>query len=45
MESTKLFRKCGYRVRHKDNSNVIYDLKEKQSQYNSPETIIINKNS
>lgn len=45
MESAKLFRKCGYRVRYKDNSNIIYDLKEKQSQYNLPETIIINKNN
>lgn len=45
MESTELFKKCGYKMRYDDNSNVIYDLREKQSQYYLPETIIIRKSN
>lgn len=45
MESIELFKKCGYKIRYDDNSCVIYDLKEKHSQYYLPETIIIRKSN
>lgn len=45
MESTELFKKCGYKMKYDDNSDVIYDLREKQSQYYLPETIIIRKSN
>lgn len=45
MESIELFKKCGYKRRYDDNAVVIYDLKEKHSQYYLPETIIIRKSN
>lgn len=42
MNSTKLFRKIGYRQRTNNNSYIIYDLKN-QTQYTLPDSIIIHK--
>lgn len=44
MNSSKLFRKIGYRQRSNNTRCIIYDLKD-QTNYSLPDCIIINKNS
>lgn len=44
MNSSKLFKKIGYRQRSNNTKCIIYDLKD-QTNYSLPDCIIINKSS